>query len=526
MDSRIVAIATVFCILFAFANADYECNYQPTEDVTRVHLRGPRVQKRSTTFDQPFRAFVHYDSSFTSELNITAQQRVKAVINKLTDFLQSVVKVRRTPSPILLNRDCNDGSFFPTNDEVRPCFDLCSPTTTCGPAIVPSDHLLRCHQCYKQSSLCNITLTDGAGVSDADYIIYITSVTTNCGGSTLAFANFCEMEDDFDRPIAGYINYCPNSITSDRSDDFIFDVTKHEFLHAMGFSASGYRWFRDENGDPRSPRDEFGFLLQNVASNNTVKTVTYTDWETRNGFVNKTVSLIVTPKVVEEGRRHFNCSTLEGVQLEDQGGAGTGSSHWEKRIVESEGMTGVISTHPKFSRLTYALLEDSGWYKMNYSFAEQLVWGRGDGCGYVTGSCGGYIKSQKLKREPIAPFCDYLMRPEDTTESSFGCTIDRSAVSFCNLEERVNITIVCNLEEKVNITIPAIYQYFDSGENFNSSNAMLESIGGPTLSNFCPYQTGALYCNDVKNAAIFGIYVSFFKHVLFADYMHCNQYRI
>jgi leishmanolysin-like peptidase len=292
--------------------------------------------------------------------------------------------------------------------------------------------------------LCNITLTDGAGVSDADYIIYITSVTTNCGGSTLAFANFCEMEDDFDRPIAGYINYCPNSITSDRSDDFIFDVTKHEFLHAMGFSASGYRWFRDENGDPRSPRDEFGFLLQNVASNNTVKTVTYTDWETRNGFVNKTVSLIVTPKVVEEGRRHFNCSTLEGVQLEDQGGAGTGSSHWEKRIVESEGMTGVISTHPKFSRLTYALLEDSGWYKMNYSFAEQLVWGRGDGCGYVTGSCGGYIKSQKLKREPIAPFCDYLMRPEDTTESSFGCTIDRSAVSFCNLEERVNITIGFN----------------------------------------------------------------------------------
>jgi leishmanolysin-like peptidase len=267
--------------------------------------------------------------------------------------------------------------------------------------------------------LCNITLTDGAGVSDADYIIYITSVTTNCGGSTLAFANFCEMEDDFDRPIAGYINYCPNSITSDRSDDFIFDVTKHEFLHAMGFSASGYRWFRDENGDPRSPRDEFGFLLQNVASNNTVKTVTYTDWETRNGFVNKTVSLIVTPKVVEEGRRHFNCSTLEGVQLEDQGGAGTGSSHWEKRIVESEGMTGVISTHPKFSRLTYALLEDSGWYKMNYSFAEQLVWGRGDGCGYVTGSCGGYIKSQKLKREPIAPFCDYLTRPEDTTKSSY-----------------------------------------------------------------------------------------------------------
>ena len=37
------------------------------------------------------------------------------------------------------------------------------------------------------------------------------------------------------------------------------------------------------------------------------------------------------------------------------------------------------------------------WYQMNYSNAEQLVWGRGDGCGYAAGSCGGYIKSQQQK---------------------------------------------------------------------------------------------------------------------------------
>ena len=33
-----------------------------------------------------------------------------------------------------------------------------------------------------------------------------------------------------------------------------------------------------------------------------------------------------------EGKAHFNCSTLEGVQLEDQGGDGTTGSHWEARI--------------------------------------------------------------------------------------------------------------------------------------------------------------------------------------------------
>ena len=34
-----------------------------------------------------------------------------------------------------------------------------------------------------------------------------------------------------------------------------------------------------------------------------------------------------------EGRAHFNCPTLGGVELENQGGSGTAGSHWEKRIL-------------------------------------------------------------------------------------------------------------------------------------------------------------------------------------------------
>ena len=74
-------------------------------------------------------------------------------------------------------------------------------------------------------------------------------------------------------------------------------------------------------------------------------------------------------------------------------------------------MTGYILTNPIFSNFSYALLEDSGyvnniisiklilwhysWYKVDYSNASILVWGRGDGCDYATGSCGGYIKSKR-----------------------------------------------------------------------------------------------------------------------------------
>lgn len=33
-------------------------------------------------------------------------------------------------------------------------------------------------------------------------------------------------------------------------------------------------------------------------------------------------------------RAHFACPTLEGVELENQGGAGTSSAHFEKHIVQ------------------------------------------------------------------------------------------------------------------------------------------------------------------------------------------------
>lgn len=44
--------------------------------------------------------------------------------------------------------------------------------------------------------------------------------------------------------------------------------------------------------------------------------------------------MIVTPTVVREVRDYFNCSELEGAELEDQGEEGTVLTHWEKRVFE------------------------------------------------------------------------------------------------------------------------------------------------------------------------------------------------
>ena len=155
---------------------------------------------------------------------------------------------------------------------------------------------------------------------------------------------------------------------------------RHELLHALGFSASLYAFFRDENGQPRTPRDEIGkppidfdLRVRKWSENTIIKTTR--PWKVRGGFLNKTVNLMVTPRVLQEVRDHFGCPDLEGAELEDQGGDGTAITHWEKRIFQDEAMTGTVHTKdPAYSRLTFALLEDTGWYMPNYQYVSTNIY--------------------------------------------------------------------------------------------------------------------------------------------------------
>lgn len=47
------------------------------------------------------------------------------------------------------------------------------------------------------------------------------------------------------------------------------------------------------------------------------------------------------PHHQREGKQHFGCEDLEGVELENQGGEGTALHHWEKRVLGvSQGVGG------------------------------------------------------------------------------------------------------------------------------------------------------------------------------------------
>jgi leishmanolysin-like peptidase len=93
---------------------------------------------------------------------------------------------------------------------------------------------------------------------NADFILYISAINTeHCSNSnTVAFASYCQLESKYNRPVAGYVNICPQSVSSKQSDiGSALATLKHEILHALGFSAGLYAFFLDQNGKPLTQRD-------------------------------------------------------------------------------------------------------------------------------------------------------------------------------------------------------------------------------------------------------------------------------
>lgn len=60
-------------------------------------------------------------------------------------------------------------------------------------------------------------------------------------------------------------------------------------------------------------------------------------------------------------------------------------------------MTGTHTQNPVFSRITLALMEDTGWYRADYANAKPLAWGKGLGCEFATKSCKEWINNNTFR---------------------------------------------------------------------------------------------------------------------------------
>uniref|UniRef100_A0A8W7PTP8 Leishmanolysin-like peptidase n=1 Tax=Anopheles coluzzii TaxID=1518534 RepID=A0A8W7PTP8_ANOCL len=423
------------------------------------------IRKRS--IDQPLRILIVYDESVyrldTDKFSLINN----TILPEAVRFWEQALMVRQTKETIRLNRKCESSQVFVKNS-MTYCIDSCKQVTLCGEVQVPPDHLDVCRVCNSTGQDCHedANTTAGPGISNADFVFYVSALQSErCHkGLTVAYAAHCQQEAALDRPIAGH------------ATSTLLSTVKHEILHALGFSVSLYAFFRNDDGTPRTPRKpDTGKPYLNEKfqihqwSDDTIRKVVRTDWAVRDGTINRTIDMFVTPRVVREVRDHFACQKLEGAELEDQGGEGTALTHWEKRVLENEAMTGSHTQSSAFSRITLALMEDSGWYKANYSMASPLTWGRGLGCNFAMRSCKDWITSNTLRGRSIHPFCAKVKRDPLQTE----CTDDRSSVALCNLVRHTT-------------PLPAQYQNFDSLAHVPVGEEGYYG-GSVSLADHCPY---------------------------------------
>lgn len=300
-------------------------------------------------------------------------------VDVLTDAKRNILRNIALPAAIKIISERL--SVQPTEGNLKV-----AGTQTCGSQLeIPASHT-----------------SSGAGLPSTDFAVYV-SAGPVASNSTLAFASFCQLEPGTQRPVVGYANFNPRSIAwnfdavpgseESKANQRYIKTAVHELCHALGFSSSFFPLLQPPNG-----------------STSAVLTTTV------RGKPGTTT--LRSPSVVEAARAYHNCSTIDGVEIEDEGGSGTAGNHWERRNERDELMAGVVGLSA-FSNFTLAFFHDLGFYKANFSAAEPMLWGKNRSCTFLTSPCN--TTAGGLNTE----FCNPV------TQTALMCTPDRSAIGGC-----------------------------------------------------------------------------------------------
>ena len=88
---------------------------------------------------------------------------------------------------------------------------------------------------------------------------------------------------------------------------------------------------------------------------------------------------IILPEVVEYAKVYFNDPSLTILPLEEEGGAGSSGSHWDKVFLTMEFMNPTIESPGILSEFTLTFLRATGWYDIDAGAAQPYDWGKDDG---------------------------------------------------------------------------------------------------------------------------------------------------
>ena len=256
---------------------------------------------------------------------------------------------------------------------------------------------------------------------------------------TLASAGPRYMDKKTYRPIVGIVNINTNvNYSKIHSKEYFQSIIIHEFTHILGFLKS---YFNEYIHNIFTIRDENGL----------------------NRFY------INSSRVISVAKKYFNCSDIDGVELEEYGGTGTAGSHWEARILLGDYMNGVVYPEEQvISEFTLALLEDTGYYKANYYTGGLMRYGKNKGCDFLKNRC--VDSNHEINPFFENEFYDSIKSPDNMDAS---CSSGRQSRTY--------------FAWWVYSSLPSYYRHFTD-----------ETYGGFSPADYCPVSRE--YYKEVENA--------------------------
>ncbi|XP_029310903.1 leishmanolysin-like peptidase 2 [Cottoperca gobio] len=335
----------------------------------------------------------------SNNLSEAEKEKLEAAVEEAVRMVSSLLSVSRVEGPLLLRRDINKYCKFLWRNSSIANYNRCGRanhnyrTERCLDVTIPDDHLAGCDIYTEADSPRRTELRPGgAGLPSTDYLLYLhVQATDKCRAepNVLAYAAHCQT-DTRGRPVAGVVVICRDGLSgATYSHQATVQTVIHELFHALGFSKDLFHTWRDCSSNSQvgagcSPRGK----------------VTHSDGSAQ--------VRIYTPSVISALQRHLASADPElGGPLENlHAPSGGVSSHWESRLLQGSIMAAVLgdSTTVRIDRVTLAALQDTGWYTVDLSRAQSLVWG--DGAGAMFGSLA------TCRNKSSAFFC---------TGSGFGC---------------------------------------------------------------------------------------------------------
>lgn len=231
-------------------------------------------------------------------------------------------------------------------------------------------------------------MENGANAEDYDLLIRVFLCENT--GSALAYAGPFLRHPDSQRPITGTVCILPyGDANFKRAADSVnrgAGTVIHEFGHVISFIS--FDRYHQNNLKLKSSINRY---------------------------------IWTGPKVLEKARKYYNCSSLDGVPIQNNNGRIGG--HWSETFLADELMTPTTGADPELvSPMSLALCEDTNWYKADYTFSENYTHNKNAGCSAFEQTC----PSPQLCESGTSGFItsDYKGVGYCSTNSN-GCNVER-----------------------------------------------------------------------------------------------------